>query len=75
MTTQQRYQITAYSPSLHQEVEWFNLQELFNIHTDQQANQYAQAHATRFNQIEHLKATDWQGRYKIITVGEGTLFK
>lgn len=71
----QRYQITAYSPSLHQEVEWFNLQELYNIHTDQQASQTANAHAERFNQIKHMNAEDWTARYKIIQVGEQTLFK
>lgn len=75
MQANQRYQITAYSPSLNQTIEWFNLQELYNTQNDQQAELQANAHAERFNQVKHMNATDWVGRYTIITVGESTLFK
>jgi hypothetical protein len=75
MNNNERYQITAYSPSLNQSIEWFNLQELYSTNNDQQAKQQADAHAERFNQLKHMNATDWVGRYKIITVGESTLFK
>ena len=69
----QRYQITAYSPSLHQEIEWFNLENLAGITNDLQAQQSADAHAARFNQLKHMTAEDWVGRWRLIEVGIQTI--
>lgn len=68
-----KYQILAYSPSLHQEVEWFNLQALNGIQDSISANQHASAHAQNFNNIKHMNVEDWEPRWRLIEVGIETL--
>jgi len=56
-----KYKITAYSPSLTQEIREVELDG--NIITDARlAEQRAESFAQRLRQQQHMQATDWQAR-------------
>jgi len=56
-----KYKITAYSPSLTQEIREVELDG--NIITDARlAEQRANSFAQRLNEHKHMQAMDWTGR-------------
>lgn len=59
----EEYVIEAYSPSKNQTIREFNL-EMGNpsITSRTQANQIASSFATRLNNQQYLRATDWEAK-------------
>ncbi len=67
-----QYTIWAYSPSLNQELRWFNLQNLEPVTDASLAEKLANSHAQVFNGIAKMNATDWVGRTKHEDLGLDT---
>jgi hypothetical protein len=56
-----KYKITAYSPSLTQEIREIELDGTI-IMDEQLANRRAASFAQQLNNQQHMQARDWQGR-------------
>lgn len=71
----EEYVIEAFSPALNQSVREFHLEKngIISITDTKYAQQLAESFATRLNQQQYLKSTDWQGRVTWQQLGIETL--
>lgn len=66
--------ITAWSPSLSRRVNELRLVEQDRrIIKESLAARTAEAFAHRLNRTQYMRATDWQGEYRYLEVGQHTL--
>jgi len=69
----EKYVVYAYSPSLNQMVRRFDLANLDQSITEQQAMQDADNFAELQNTNQYMHATDWQGIVRSEQLGIDTL--
>ena len=69
----QNYAVYAFSPSLNQQVRRFDLANINQVITEQQAGQDAHYFALLKNQEHYLHASDWQARVQLEEHGIDTM--
>ena len=69
----QNYAVYAFSPSLNQQVRRFDLANINQVITEQQAGQDAEFFAQLNNTNQYLNVTDWQARVQLELHGIDTM--
>lgn len=69
----QNYAVYAFSPSLNQQVRRFDLANINQVITEQQAEQDAEFFAQLNNTNQYLNVTDWQARVQLELHGIDTM--
>ena len=69
----QIYAVYAFSPSLNQQVRRFDLANINQVITEQQAEQDAEFFAQLNNTNQYLNVTDWQARVQLELHGIDTM--